>query len=196
MESNNERTNQGSVHDYCSVCARYWKKDKPVFDITLESESIKMNTGNCCGSSQYGWVAVDSKQRAWIVGKELMQSVRSDYKSLDPCICIVEMWYFNEIQIVQIKCGFQHVIALDTERRAYWFGRFDSGMPLSDVSSDPIPLSHRITSIRSGISSVACRDTTNEWYVWEGMEFRQSHYMISSQIQCDVNGKACSMQVV
>ena len=117
-------------------------------------------------ASRFGWVAVDSKQRAWIIGDYLMESVRSDYKSVDPCIGIVEVWHSNGIQITQIKCGCNHVIALDAKGRVYWFGRFDNDMPLSRVSSGPIPFSHQIISIRSGVDSVACKDATNEWYVW------------------------------
>ena len=113
-----------------------------------------------------GWVAMDYKQRAWIIGNQLMQSVRNDYGSLDPCIDVVGVWHLNKIEIVQIKCGVQYVIALDTEGRVHWFGRFNGNIPLSHVSLDPIPFSHRIISIRSGSRSVACKDTTNEWYVW------------------------------
>ena len=117
-------------------------------------------------ASELGWVALDSKQRAWIIAEHLMQSVRSDYKSMDPCIGIAEKWYFKNIRITQIKCGFKHAIALDTEGRVYWFGRFNHNLSLSHVSSDPIPFSHQITSIRSGVMSVACKDATNEWYIW------------------------------
>ena len=117
-------------------------------------------------ASMNGWVAVDCKQRAWVVGGYLMQSVHSDYELLDPCIGIVEVWYFNNIRIVQIKCGVQHVITLDTEGRVYWFGRFNHSVPLSHASLDTISFSHRITDIRSGNQSVACKDATNEWYVW------------------------------
>ena len=84
----------------------------------------------------------------------------------DPCISIVKVWYSNKIRITQIECGLKHIIALDTEGRVYWFGRFKDNMPLSHVSSDSIPFSRRITDIRSGCDSVACKDKTNEWYVW------------------------------
>ena len=116
---------------------------------------------------EFGWVAVDSKQRVWIVGEYYWcNHVRSDHESLDPCISIIEVWHFNDIKITQIECGIEHVIALDTEGRVYWFGRFDYSMSLSRVSSDPIPFSHRIELIRSGYDSIACKDATNEWYVW------------------------------
>ena len=128
---------------------------------------------NTIHSSQHGWVAVDSKQRGWIVGDELIKSVRSDYKSLDPCIGIVEVWHFNDIQIIQIKCGWNHVIALDIKGRVYWFGKFNNNMSFSQVSADPISFSHRIVSIRSGYSSVACKDTTNEWYIWGWNSYNQ-----------------------
>ena len=42
-------------------------------------------------ASQLGWIAVNSKQRAWIVGKYSTQFARSDFESLDPCIGIVEV---------------------------------------------------------------------------------------------------------
>ena len=116
--------------------------------------------------SEYGWVAVDSNQRAWTVGDHLMKSLRDDYELLDPCISIVEPWHINDIRIVQIKCSRCHVISLDTEGRVYWFGRFSTDVSLSHVSSDFIPFSHRIKSIRSGYDSVACKDVTNEWYIW------------------------------
>ena len=83
---------------------------------------------------------------------------------MNSCIDIVEVWHFNDIRIAQIECGEEHVIALGTKGKAYWFGRFRLG-PLSLVSSGPIPFSHRITLIRSGFGSVAYKDATNEWYV-------------------------------
>ena len=116
-------------------------------------------------ASMGGWVSVDSQQRTWIVGDKLMQSVRSDFSSLGPCVDIVEVWHFNEIKIVQIKCGWSHVIALDTKGRVYWFGDFTFSL-FFYASSDPIPFSHRITSIKSGFGSVALKDATNEWYIW------------------------------
>ena len=60
----------------------------------------------------------------------------------------------------------EHVIALDTDGRVYWFGKFSDSMPLSHVSSNPIPFLHQIVDIRSGYDSVACKATTNEWYIW------------------------------
>ena len=117
-------------------------------------------------ASGFGWVAVDSRQRAWVIGEKLMQCVRSNYKFLDPCIGIVEVWHSNKIRITQIKCGRRHVIALDTKRRVYWFGKYEEEMALSHVSSDSIPFSHRIVEVRSGHNSVACKDATNEWYAW------------------------------
>ena len=56
-------------------------------------------------ASGSGYVAVDSKQRAWVVGKNMIQSIRSDFESLDPWISVVEVWHSNDIQITQIKCG-------------------------------------------------------------------------------------------
>ena len=114
----------------------------------------------------FGWVAVDSKKRAWIIGEYLMQPVRDDYKLLDPCISVVELWHLNNIQIAQIECGQFHAIALDTEGRVYWFGRFNMFNSLSHVSPDPIPFSHRIELIRSGFDSTACKDAANGWYIW------------------------------
>ena len=117
-------------------------------------------------AAEYGWVAADSKQRMWIVGDTLMEYICSDYESMYPYIGIIEMWYSNNIRIVQTKCGREHVIALDTEGRVYWFGVFNASMPMSCVSLDPIPFSHQIIDIRSGFNSVACKDATNEWYIW------------------------------
>ena len=117
-------------------------------------------------ASQYGWVAVDSKQRAWIIGDYLLLSVHTDRSLLDSCISIAKVWHANNIRITQIECGSEHVIALDTKGRVYWFGRFQYNMPPSRISSDPIPFSHRITEIRSGFISIACKDETNVWYVW------------------------------
>ena len=116
-------------------------------------------------TSTCGWVAMDSEQRAWVIGEYLVKSVRSDYGSLNPCISVVEMWHANEIRITQVKCGGHHVIALDTEGRMYWFGKFNIGM-LSNVSSNFIPFWYQITEIRSSINSVACKDAVNEWFVW------------------------------
>ena len=162
-------------------------------------------------TSYNGWVAVDYKQRAWIIGKWLMELVRSDYKSLDPCISIVEVWNINDIQITQIKCGHQHVIALDTEERVYWFGRFKDSMPLSHVSLNPISFSHRITLIRSGLKTVACKDATNEWYVWGYNSFnhitslcgcetpykeRRKNYVISNPMKCEWNGLFDAARVI
>ena len=117
-------------------------------------------------ASMLGWVAVDLRQRAWIIGNMLMKSIRDDYESLNPCISIIEVWNFNEIKMTQIKCGYEHVIALDTKGRVYWFGRFDDSMPLSYISLEPISFLHRIIEIRSGLISVACKDAINEWYIW------------------------------
>ena len=95
-------------------------------------------------ASQSGWIAVDSEQQVWVTGRKLMKSVRSDYKSLDPCISTVEVWCLNGIRITQIKCGYCHVVALDTKGKVYWFGKFHYGS-LSHASLNPIPFSHRIT---------------------------------------------------
>ena len=96
----------------------------------------------------------------------LVQSIRNDYKSLDPCISIAKVWHTNDIRITQIKCGEGHIIVLDTKGKVYLLGRFHYNTPLSHGSLNSVPFQHQITEIRSGYSSVACKDTTKEWYVW------------------------------
>ena len=76
-------------------------------------------------ASMLEYVAVDSKHRAWIIGDDLTQFVSSYYEFLDPSISIVQVWHSNNIRITQIKCGCNHVIALDTEGKVYWFGQFE-----------------------------------------------------------------------
>ena len=89
---------------------------------------------------------------AWIV--------RSDYKSLDPFV------------LVLLKCGIPMIYesrksSVENNMASHWTLK-EEYIGLGDfiITSDSISFSHRITLIRAGSNSIACKDTTNEWYVW------------------------------
>ena len=142
-------------------------------------------------ASQDGYVALDSKQRPWIIGQKLVKYLQADYSSLDPCISILKAWYSPQIQIIQIQCGWAHVVALDTKGRVYWFGKFDGSMAPSNPSFlDPVSLPHRIKEIRSGLDSLASKDVRGEWYIWGCNSFSHITGLCGCEAVCKKNRNA------